>query len=90
MNKRQISPSATMVLYVETISKGNYYLRIFDRAKSFRTTYFHAQSFKRGEWTLYNRLGTQVMRDATMQALINALLHSPVSYHQELSDKETV
>lgn len=90
MNTRQVSPDASMVLYVDKTSKGNYSLRTFDRVETFRSSQFYAQSYKRGEWTLFNRHGVQVMRDATMQALINMLLHSPMSYHQELTDKETV
>ncbi len=86
MNYVQYAPGSH-TLYLTQRSKGNYKIQVVDRAQNKLVHVFFAQSYKRGEWTLYNLQGVQVMRDATMQALINVLLHSPLSYHQELTDK---
>lgn len=89
MKYTQFAPDNSSMIHLHQTSKGNYEVRVYSLPDAHLQVFF-AQSYKRGEWTLYNRSGVQVMRDATMQALLNALLHSPVSYHQELTEKETV
>lgn len=89
MNYTQYAPGSHTI-YLRQRSKGNYEVRVVDYATMKIVQIFFTQSYKRGEWTLFNRHGVQVMRDTTMQALINVLLHSPLSHHQELTDKEHV